>query len=170
MPEESTSQNKKNRAEQWDFVYKVLTTIGVIIGAVWGLMQYFEAKKSELEERKRNYEFALFKERKETLYPLCNAAADIVSSNSLKDAQKAIKSFETLYYGELNIIADGEVAEAVKTFSDALLEYKNETENCPPPFDLIAQSGNLGNTCKKVLNLEKVYGMSSSQNNPIAKK
>ena len=92
---------------------------------------------------------------KETLYPLCNAAADIVSSNSLKDAQKAIKSFETLYYGELNIIADGEVAEAVKTFSDALLEYKNETENCPPPFDLIAQSGNLGNTCKKVLNLEK---------------
>ena len=164
MPEESTSQQKRNRGEQWDFIYKVLTTVGVIVGAVWGLMQYFETKRSELDERTRNYEFALFKERKETLYPLCNAAADIVSSTTLKDAQIAIKAFEKLYYGELNIIDDGQISDAVKSFADALLEYKNETEDSPPPFDLVAQSGNLGIICKKMLNLERVYGMRSSQN------
>ena len=163
MSEESASQNKKNRSEQWDFIYKVLTTIGVIVGAIWGLMQYFETKQGEMEERKRNYEFALFKERKETLYPLCNAAADIVSSSSLKDAQTAIKSFEKLYYGELNIIDDGQISDAVKSFADALLEYKNETQDSPPPFDLIAQSGNLGIICKKMLNLERVYGMNTGQ-------
>jgi len=169
MSEEATSQNKKNRSEQWDFIYKVLTTIGVIVGAVWGLMQYFETKNSELEEKKRNYEMARFRERKETLYPLCNAAADIVTSKSLKDAQKAIKSFATLYYGEVNIIAEGEVAEAIKTFADELIDYQNQEQDTPPPFDLILQSGNLGTVCKKVLNLENIYGMGSNPN-PVRKK
>jgi hypothetical protein len=170
MSEESTSQNKKNRSEQWDFIYKVLTTIGLIVGAIWGFMQYIETKNNEIDERKRNYEFALFKERKETLYPLCNAAADIVSSSSLKDAQTAIKSFERLYYGELNIIDDGQISDAVKTFADALLDYKNATLDTPPPFDLIAQSGNLGIICKKMLNLERVYGMSRNQDTTVKNK
>jgi hypothetical protein len=147
------------RIQKWDLIFKSITTLSLIFGAIWGLMEYFDRKDQEFLERQRDYQFMLYKERKETLYPLCNAAADIVSSKSLKDAEKAIKTFETLYFGEVGIIADGEISEAIRSFVESLLEYKEGPQDSGPPVNLIEQSSHLAMKCKEVLNLRKVYGM-----------
>lgn len=145
--------------QRWDLIFKAFTTLTIIIGGIYGLAEYFDKRDKEMAERKRDYEFTLYKERKETLYPLCNAAAEIAASTTLKDAQKAIKTFETLYLGEVGIVAEGRVSEAIQAFNESLLEFKNGPRNSSPPLHLIQQSGYLALTCKEILNLEKVYGL-----------
>ena len=157
------SDNQKSKTEvlfqQWDLIFKAFTTLTIILGSIYGLMGYFDKREKELEERKRDYEFTLYKERKETLYPLCHAAADIASSKSLTEAQKAIKTFETLYIGEVGIVAEGQVSESIKAFNEALLEFEAGPKTSGPPLNLIAQAGQLALKCKEVLDLEKVYGL-----------
>jgi len=157
------------KIQKWDFGCKVVTAISAIItvlslivGGVWTAKEYFDKQEQEILAKKREYEFSLYKERKETLYPLCNAAAEIVSSKSLKEAKKSIRTFETLYYGEVGIIANGQIADAIKSFAESLLEYKEGSANSGPPLALIARSSELAIKCKEVLNLEKVYGISQS--------
>jgi hypothetical protein len=156
----------KSKFNKWDFWFKVVTTIGAFItvvsliaGAVWSAKEYFDKRSQELQEKKRQYEFSLYKERKETLYPLCNAAAQIVSSRSLQEAQSAIKTFQTLYYGEVGIIADGQIAEVIKSFAESLINYQQGPVEAGPPLDLIAGASRLAVKCKEVLDLEKVYGI-----------
>lgn len=158
-----------NKLQKWDFWFKVVTTVSalitvlsLIVGGVWTGKEYFDRRKQEIQEKQREYEFSLYKERKETLYPLCNAAAEIVSSKSLKEAQKAIKTFETLYYGEVGIIANGQIADAIKSFAESVLEYKDGPPDSGPPFDLIARASELAIKCKEILNLERVYGVSQN--------
>jgi len=154
------------KTRKWDFWMKVVTTVSAVItvlslvlGGMWTVKEYFDRRQQESAEKQREYEFSLYRERKQTLYPLCNAAAEIVSSKSLKEAQNAIKTFETLYYGEVGIIADGQIADAIKAFAESLLEYKQLPSQTGPPFDLIARSSELAIKCKEILNLEKVYGI-----------
>jgi hypothetical protein len=154
------------KLQQWDLVFKAFTTLAVIAGTIYGLVEYFDKREKELSERKRDYEFTLYKERKETLYPLCNAAADIASSKSLKEAQKAIKTFETMYLGEVGIIADGQIAESIKLFDEALQEFKEGARESPPPAFLLIQSSKLALKCKEVLDLERVYGLSPTSKGP----
>ena len=165
---EETPKDKK--FQNWDFRFKVATTISsiltvfsLIIGGFLTAQGYFDKKNQEIQEKMRDYEFSLYKERKETLYPLCNAAADIVSSKSLKEAAKAIKTFETLYYGEVGIIAEGPIADAIKSFAESLLEYKGGSDDASPPFELISMSSELATKCKEILNLEKVYGIAKEK-------
>lgn len=155
-----------NKLQKWDFWFKVITTVSgiitvlsLVVGGMWTTKEYFDKKKQESQEKQRQYEFSLYKERKETLYPLCNAAAEIVSSRSLKEAKQAIKTFETLYYGEVGIIANGEIADAIKSFAESLLAYKNGPDVSGPSLDLINRASQLATKCKEILNLERVYGI-----------
>ena len=148
--------------QKWDLIFKSITTLSLIFGSIWALMEYFDKKDQEFNARQREYQFMLYKERKETLYPLCNAAAEIATSTSLKEAQKAIRTFETLWAGEVGIIDEGEIAQATEAFIDNLIDYKNGPEGSSPPFDLIEQSTQLSIKCKQVLDLRKVYGLPDS--------
>lgn len=161
--EQKTHQPKNGIMERWDFIFKVVTTLSLIFGAIWGLKEYFDKRDREHADRNQDYQFRLFQERKETLYPLCNAVAEIITAKSLKDAAIPIKKFETLYFGELGIIDDGEISKMVSSFVNELNEYQEENEDAPPSLELIAKSTYIAEKCKAVLDLERVYGIKSEK-------
>ena len=156
-------EEKSKRVDNYDFVFKVVTALSLIFTAGWAIVQYSQKKGQELKEKNQEYQFTLYKERKEAIYPLCHASADIVSSVSLKDASIPIKTFETLYFGEVNIIANRDLDSAAQSFAAALLDYKNESGDAPPPVDLIVRQKNLAEKCKELLDLKKVFGMPSDK-------
>jgi hypothetical protein len=148
-PAHDPTAKAESKFELWDMLLKTITLLTAIVGGFW---QYFE-------DRRRDYEFTLYKERKEMYYPLCRTAAEIVSSPTLADAKPAIKTFETLYYGEVNIVADEDVTSAIKDFADALLEFKNGPDDGIPSPVLIGRSGDLAMKCKRILDLQRVFGV-----------
>jgi hypothetical protein len=161
--DQKAHQSRNGTMEKWDFVFKVVTTLTLIFGAIWGLKEYFDKKDRDFQQRLQDYQAMRFRERKETLYPLCNAVAEIVTSRSLKEAAIPIKKFETLYFGELGIIDDGEIAKTVYSFVNALNDYKEQSEDSRPPFNLIEQSSYVAGKCKAVLDLETVYGFKTEK-------
>jgi hypothetical protein len=136
---------------------KTITIISSILGGAWALWLYFDKKQQDIDARRQEYELAIYKEQKETLYPLCKVAAEIVSSDSLKEAQQAIKHFEVLYYSEVGIIADDSTARAAQSFAEALADYKLSLGNEGPPSDLIQLLSDLTSKCKETLKLNNVY-------------
>src|SRR5437867_1649362 len=109
MDSKKNTNTKGWLVDEWlkkcELTLKTLTIIATVWGALWGLKLYLEKRQEEIDVRNREYRFANFKEQKETLYPLCKAAAEIIACDNLKDAEKPIRDFNVLYYGELSIIS-----------------------------------------------------------------
>ncbi|MEK6285754.1 MAG: hypothetical protein AABO57_08440 [Acidobacteriota bacterium] len=148
-----TSEAKsKPTFELWDMSLRSLTLVFLVVGVGWTLFTYFENRRQE-------YEFTLYKERKEVYYPVCKAAAEIVSSRSLTEAAPAIRAFETLYYAGVRSVAEEDVNEAINGFAEALMDFKGGRDNEPPPFELITLSDDLSNKSMNALALRRVFGV-----------
>lgn len=153
--QEITAQNPESKSERKlnvDLCIKIVTVLCLFGGLVWSLVTYKDKKNQE-------YEFTLYKERKEMYFPLCRAAAEIVSSKSLADAASAIKTFETLYYAGVRSVAEKDVNEAINDFEEALFEYKNGADDGPPPPELITLCNELEKKSMKALDLQRVFGV-----------
>jgi hypothetical protein len=161
---EDSDPKSKPRVEFWgDMTLRSLTLVCLIIGTAFGLVKYFE-------DRHKEYEFTLYKERKEMYYPLCRAAAEIVSSKTLQEAAPAIKSFETLYYAGVRSVAERDVNDAINDFGDALLEFKSGPLDGSPPPELINLLDTLGKKTMNALALQRVFGLAqgSQRKDPAA--
>jgi len=75
------------------------------------------------------------------------------------EAEPAIKTFLTLYYGGVHIVSDETVNRAKALFKDELFEYMAGPKNRPPPDTLRSQGSNLINAYRKSLSIEDVYGL-----------
>ena len=152
-----TEAQIENKLKKRELTIRTITIISTFIGAAWGLWQYLEKRQQEIDTRRHEYEFASFKEQKETLYPLCTAAAEIIASKNLEDAQKSIREFEIIYYGQVGIIADDSTAKVAQSFASAVAEYKLGVGTDEPPSILIQILGELTSKCKKNLALDNMY-------------
>ena len=148
MLSEAQMEHKLRKRE---LTLRTIAIITTVIGAAWGLWQYLEKRQQEIDTRKQEYQLNTFKEQKETLFPLCKAAAEIIASKDLADAQFAIKNFEVLYYGQVGIIADDSTAKVAQSFAAAVAQYKLGSKTDEPPLRLIQILGELTSICKKTL-------------------
>ena len=146
-----TQNQLEHKLKKRELTLRTIAIITTLIGAAWGLWQYLEKRQQEIDSRNREYELSTFKEQKETLYPLCKAAAEIIASKNLAEAKTAIKDFEVLYYGQINIIADDSTSKIAQSFASAVAEYKLRSETEEPPLRLIQILGELTSVCKKTL-------------------
>jgi hypothetical protein len=171
MPDPNNAQSNSSASEidsqhefrfkLWDRILATITALGLIIGGAFGLIKYFEQKQKDLEVRKQEYNLAFFKERKDMYYPLCKTVGEIASSKSLAEAEPAIKSFFTLYYGGVHIVSGSDIDEAKKKFAMEVMDFMDGSKNKPPSSRLIRLGENLVEKCKISLALEKVYGITN---------
>ena len=146
-----------------DLIAKFLTLIVLAVGGALGLAKYYDERNEYFAEREQEYQFALYKERKEMYSPLCKAAAEIVMSTSLAGAKESIKTFQTLYFAGVRNIADQEANEAIRDFMESLQDFMSGPDDAPPPSDLRQLADVMAGNLMR-LNLKNVFKEVNSGN------
>ena len=111
----------------WSAIFAAATTIALIGGGIYSLVQYFDSREKE----RRTYEFqvkvAEFEARKpfySKQLDLCSeasgAAATIATTKDPKKKRNALDDFWRLYWGPLGIVEGKEVAPAMVSFGQCL--------------------------------------------------
>jgi hypothetical protein len=150
-------------------VAAVVAIIGTVCGGMWKLYQHVEQKAHEIKEelkkdedrrtqelnqRKREYNLALFKEKRTLYHPLCKATGIIAASRTLPEAKDAVRDFLTLFYGEAHLISHPGVTEAKNAFHEELISVLQAPQQIVTP-ELRLASLQLAEACRKELTLEK---------------
>jgi hypothetical protein len=152
----------------WDRGLATITSLGLIIGGSWGVYTYFKKRDQDIATRNQEYKLARYKERKELYYPMCRAVGEIASAKTARDAQPAIKSFLTLYYGGVHMVSDRAVNDAKKDFYRAVEEFGSGPTDQAPPATLISKANALVKACGESLDLEGVFGVVKQENSAPA--
>jgi hypothetical protein len=148
----------------WERSVATITALVLLVGGFFGGKAYFDQREKDGEQRQKEYQLALHKERAAMYHPLCKAAGDIASSTSRDEADPAIKKFLSLYYSEIHIVLDDEdenrpaILEAMIQFSDDVTQdffVPGGIKGASPQLKQSAQA--LAKACQKSLDLKKVY-------------
>jgi hypothetical protein len=169
-PEEPSKLSALPRAETsrdftlkiWDRILKTIATLALVLGGLIGLWKYLDQRRTELDLKQHEYELLLHNERKEMYHPLCKAAGEIASANSLAEAEPAIKTFFALYYGEVHIVATAEVIQAKEMFAKEVEDFRRKSADEAPHPELIQACVTLANTCRQSLDLDKLFNSQPS--------
>ena len=120
---------------------KVIGAIAAIITAFFGIFQYGMSKRNEF--RRRFWEEQLVVYRK-----ACCVAGSLASSSSLNDVEKQRLEFWSLYWGEMSILENKAVKEAMMAFGKQLILVQN---NDSVTSDLTQLSYTLARECRRSL-------------------
>ena len=105
-------------------IEQILKTVGVLVavaGFVWGIYQYFDNREREIETA-RVQATRPFLDRQMTLYTdATRAVAVIATSADAAEKAKAEQRFWELYWGELALVEDHRVENAMVAFKNGLV-------------------------------------------------
>lgn len=153
-------------------VWEVLGTLlqwAVVIGAlIVGLGAAFkhiestrEYAKLRLEQQRKEFAHAqreMSRKLFETQWPvyseICRVTSTIATADRLEQVQPAVARFRQIYWGELCLVEDAQVEEAMMLFG----EFLGEHPGGKPAAELLDLSLNLAHACRKSLNTEVVFG------------
>jgi hypothetical protein len=111
----------KDQAAFWDTLLKGFGGIVAIIGVTVTVSTYFEEKRKENYNRLLAAQAPFFSKRQDVYFRLVSATA-IVGNVSPKSPERreAESQFWRLYWGDVPLVADEQVARAIDAFSNAL--------------------------------------------------
>jgi hypothetical protein len=118
-------------------------------------------REKELQLRKRELDLAIYKERKEVYYALCDAASDIAASRDRKEVTERARAFLKLFNVRAHILACDEldVSSQKVWFLLKLKQYLEgeDKESTVSPFDYFGQAAlDLTGACRKHLDLREI--------------
>ncbi|MBK8553695.1 MAG: hypothetical protein IPL53_22645 [Ignavibacteria bacterium] len=172
-PQDFTPDDEKNQIElslkkadlkikKWDLVFKVFGLLALIFGIVWPLYQYtntlekertdgVEKQKLEQVQKDKEIDAALREARKPFLelqqklyFEATTTASKIATLPPGLEREEAKKKFYQLYWGELSVVEDSIVEQAMVKFMNALQDNK-------PQNELQSASLNLARSCRNSL-------------------
>lgn len=110
-----------------DAALKILPVIGACVAFIWGVVQWKQNADDELAAAKIDVERYAENRRVEASRPALETqlkfyieAAGVASKIAHSGDQAAIDRFWELYYGELSLVENNDVALAMKAFGDAM--------------------------------------------------
>ena len=98
---------------------KIITVLVAVIGAFFGIVQYFDTKNQEFEKR-------IWEERKLLYYEVTDYTSKIAISSNTDTVSNEIKGFWSMYYGRLPIIEDASVYFAMINYGEELKRVVDE--------------------------------------------
>jgi hypothetical protein len=142
-------------ARLWDAAAKMITALGLVVGGLWTVWKYFDARKKEklLERDSQEKERQLARERAqsaevEARKPFSSRQLglyfDVVecvsrlalTSRSAPEFNSLCDTFWHLYWGSLALVEDQKVATAMVGFGEALKGGSEEAELQPRALEL----------------------------------
>jgi hypothetical protein len=123
-PKNRASKDKKaDSATNWDLIIKMVSALVAAAGVSFGIYQYYHHKNQERELALRNLQLQLY-------VKATSIASKFTQATTQQDAEETRKQFWEIYYGELSIVEDENVKQAMMNFGGALKAW--ERINAPP--------------------------------------
>jgi len=117
----------KDQAALWQIVFQAVAGFLAIGTALIAALKYLheKAEHTEIAERESRKDF--FAKRQEIYFQMVRAVSQIMNLNPGEEGwDLAVRSFWIIYWGEISLVSDKSVNEAVERFSDALWDYKGD--------------------------------------------
>jgi hypothetical protein len=114
----------------WETLFKGAAGVVAIIGATVTVSTYFSEKRKENYNRLLIAQAPFFVKRQDVYFRLVATTA-ILGNVKLKSPERsdAESQFWRLYWGDVPLVADEPVANAIDAFSDALYPLENPSED-----------------------------------------
>lgn len=114
-----------------DLLVKALGAAGVVASIVWSVVQYKDTVERQITERNANFETEMAQMRREARMPFlerqldlyieaAQVASRIATTSDVEERDVAIARFRELYWGDLAVVEDAEVAAAMVEFRNRL--------------------------------------------------
>ena len=126
----TNGDKKPESAINWDLVIKIVSALVAIAGTVFGVYQYYHHKDQERVLALRNRQLELY-------FKATNIASKFSQTSTPQDAEEVRKQFWEIYYGELSVVEDENVKQAMMNFGGALKAWERINA---PPSDFFAPS------------------------------
>ncbi len=130
----------------WDIILKIAGALAVTVGIIIGLWQYEATTERQFKEKFWEQQLNLYLEASKAAATL--ATIPKIEEDPIKklERDKAQTRFWQLYYGELALIEDKDVEQAMIEFGNCLRQY--EIDNCDP-HELRGKSLKLASMCRQ---------------------
>lgn len=124
MSENEAQDNSSNKkGTDWELTLKVIAALVAIAGFAFGLYQYYGQANKE-----RN--LLLQKQQFELYFKATEITSKFAQSSDPKETEQIRKQFWEVYYGQLSVVEDERVKDAMKRFGGAVKAW--EKVNTPP--------------------------------------
>ena len=119
----------------WDMLLKVVGALVAVAGVVFGAYQYSQRKEETREARKYQH-----------YIKATGVAAGFAQASTKQEAEEKRKQFWEIYYGELSVVEDDNVKQAMMNFGGAIKEWEKyntgDSDFSPPSiFELDDKDG-----------------------------
>jgi hypothetical protein len=105
----------------WDIATKIVGFLCLLISAFWGVYQYHDVRRRELnqfaDQKEREFFSEFWNQRLKLYIQTLDAAACISKAESDEEFQKAAKAFRTLFDGSMSVVQDSSVDMAMHEFA-----------------------------------------------------
>jgi len=117
----------EDSARFWSVIFGGVTTIGLVLGGTYTVIQYFDSRKKDAQTYALQAATAQLEARKpsySTHLDLCSqasiAAATIATTKDPQKKKAATEDFWRLYWGPLGMVEENEVGSAMIVFGKCL--------------------------------------------------
>lgn len=115
------------QARLWEIVLKAVAGYVAVSGALVAALKYLDERAAHTEIAEREGRKDFLAKRQEVYFRLVNALSEITNCDpGDEEWQPANNAFWKIYWGEIVLVSDTAVADAVENFSEALWNYKGE--------------------------------------------
>jgi hypothetical protein len=125
--------NLENRLKVLDVVFKGVSTLILVTGAIVGLLQYLDHSRLERVQRQKDLNTLLYKSQMDLYLNATDITAKFSQSTTSLEAETARKEFWQLYYGKLSIVENDKVKEAMIDFGRGVKIWEG-VANSPDSF------------------------------------
>ena len=119
----------------WDLMLKIIGAVCAVAGVVFGIYQYSERKDETKEARKYQH-----------YIKATGIAAGFAQASSKEEAMEKRRQFWEIYNGELSLVEDENVKQAMMNFGGAIREWDKYNSgasdfSAPSMFELEEKNG-----------------------------
>ena len=119
----------ENRLKVLDVVFKGVSTLILVTGAIVGLLQYLDHSRLERVQRQKDLNTLLYKTQMDLYLDATDITAKFSQSSTSQEADTSRKEFWQLYYGKLSIVENDRVKEAMIDFGRAVKVWEGMTNS-----------------------------------------
>jgi hypothetical protein len=125
----------EHRARTIDACCKMVATAGIIVGGLFGLINYLSSRDHELYIRQAEASKPAVQARLQLCMDLTTASGKAATTTNPEEQALAKKEFEQIYWGPFGLVKNSQVEQAAENFDICL----RDSSKCDPSVEVLSQ-------------------------------